>query len=139
MSRWWQNERTLLAAAVRSTRRRLRAGFRGSLNAQKVKLYEATRQAIIAAEESCERRARDAERKADDAVKLVAKATMMARNERYARQFVVTVNVSDEVFRATPDSRSLMREIGESMARAVRHEFANAPATGSLPAEAARD
>src|SRR6185436_3596313 len=107
MTRWWENERSLLAAAVRSTRRRLRAGFRGALNAQKVKLYEATRQAIIAAEEACDRRARLAESRADDAVKLVAKATMMARNERYARQFVVTVNVSDEVFRATPDSRSL--------------------------------
>jgi hypothetical protein len=28
---WWQNERSLLAASVRATRRRLRSGYRGSL------------------------------------------------------------------------------------------------------------
>jgi hypothetical protein len=127
MGRWWENDRSKLAASVRATRRRLRAGFRCALRTERTRAFNAAHMAIATAEQNAEHRARVAERKADEAIKLVSKAVVSKVDDHQRRRFVVEVSVDNRVFLMTRDSRSLMREIGATMARAVENHFTSAP------------
>lgn len=119
MSRWWESERSLLAARVRSTRRRLRASFRGAFAAAMARAENAASDRLKAKE-------RELALATERAVEVAGECqrTVLVR-ERYqmTTKLVATVELAEEVFVRAKSIRQLNEQVAEMIADAVRRKI----------------
>ena len=119
-ARWWENERSLLAARVRSTRRRLRASFRGVQLAQ----YDLMQRKLEESRRAMGVRLVAEVHKVDDALKRIVSAEGFVERDRDYINLGVSVRFAHEVL-ARVDREEFMREIAVYLGRSVENAARN--------------
>lgn len=114
MGSWWENERSLLAARVRSFRRRLRASYRDSARRAKAAAWS-----DLAARREIAEQAFD---EAADAAKRFTEITITRRDYNLAHTLHVEVTIANELIMRA-DRHALWAAVGQHIARGIEREW----------------
>ena len=117
MSKWWMNPRSLLAARVRSFRKRLRASYRASVAKARAEEVRRANDAIREAQRDLQRQ-RDAITNEIVAMGFL-RTTVMPREHQLDREVVCAVRISDKIFYQC-DPRGLRMTLADMIGRAVQ-------------------
>ena len=122
--RWWESDRSKLAASVRSTRRRLRAGFRGSVSKAVAIAAGRIEEAARVRVRDAEARAAQADKRAADVVSGVSRVVIRSFNYHLSRRLVADITLDERVLTAA-NEEALRAEIGKVLGREVERAVAN--------------
>lgn len=120
--RWWKSERSLLAARVRSTRRRLRSSYRGTVERCVAAEVERVTQSLLARQERLEARLGEAIDEADRVVRLVSSTAISAERAGTSNRLLVEVHLSDELV-LRPNARGVLDAIARVLGETVRRDI----------------
>lgn len=115
--RWWKNERSALAAAVRATRRRLRSAYRNA--AVDAREKERARYLFALAEER--RGIHKTQERLARLMRQVGMIRVTQERDVCSRDLIVRVSIADALLMRA-DSKSLTVQLAEHIARGVQRE-----------------
>lgn len=116
---WWKSDRSLLAAAVRNTRRRLRRNYLDAVRNTRRRLDESAQQFM----DHCARLAeRERSKLMEQASRLAHVRVLPGPAGKFSNTLRVEVTIADEVLRVA-DGREVLDVLAEQCGRKVEQEL----------------